>query len=418
MISGTKISQLPVVTNLQDTDYLPLTRGVTTNRISGLTVNNVILSTVKANFPIDYTSNTFTLSSNNIISLKGNSVNIQSNTFSVSSTQVIEVSSLLAALRVTQTGFGNALLIEDSFNPDNTPFVVTSAGNVGIGTLIPSNKLHIHTTASDTASSAHIKLTQTTNSNESYIATDTQGYTRLGGVAGIGLVVLSAGEVVSVLSAGNVGIGSTNPNEKLTVSGNISANTFYGYLSGNAETATKWNTARLATLSGAIYGSASLDGSQNITIFTNLSTEVITNSNIASNANISDTKLGPILSVGKVAPIAIDTTGSQPTQVLVSTGAATIWQSLSSTSFTILPSAITTNMLNNGAVTESKITNGAVTSQKLNIDNGLTVVGNISATGTVYSSNTLTTSICAMSGNGVTPFIMQFTNGLLTSITF
>jgi hypothetical protein len=31
--------------------------------------------------------------------------------------------------------------------------------------------------------------------------------------------------------------------------------------------------------------------------------------------------------------------------------------------------------------------------------------------------NTQTTSICAMSGDGVTPFVMQFTNGLLTSFT-
>lgn len=32
-------------------------------------------------------------------------------------------------------------------------------------------------------------------------------------------------------------------------------------------------------------------------------------------------------------------------------------------------------------------------------------------------ANTLTTSICAMSGDGLTPFVMQFTNGLLTTIT-
>jgi hypothetical protein len=32
-------------------------------------------------------------------------------------------------------------------------------------------------------------------------------------------------------------------------------------------------------------------------------------------------------------------------------------------------------------------------------------------------NNTLTTSVCAMSGDGVTPFVMQFTDGLLTSVT-
>jgi hypothetical protein len=36
-------------------------------------------------------------------------------------------------LRVTQTGAGNALVVEDSTNPDSTPFVVDASGNVIIG---------------------------------------------------------------------------------------------------------------------------------------------------------------------------------------------------------------------------------------------------------------------------------------------
>jgi len=36
-------------------------------------------------------------------------------------------------VRITQTGSGPALVVEDSLNPDITPFVVTSAGKVGIG---------------------------------------------------------------------------------------------------------------------------------------------------------------------------------------------------------------------------------------------------------------------------------------------
>jgi hypothetical protein len=38
-----------------------------------------------------------------------------------------------AALRVTQTGTGHSLLVEDSTNPDATPFVVTNSGRVVIG---------------------------------------------------------------------------------------------------------------------------------------------------------------------------------------------------------------------------------------------------------------------------------------------
>ena len=43
------------------------------------------------------------------------------------------------ALRITQTGSGNAILVEDSANPDSTPFVVTAAGAVAVGTLSPGS---------------------------------------------------------------------------------------------------------------------------------------------------------------------------------------------------------------------------------------------------------------------------------------
>ena len=49
-----------------------------------------------------------------------------------------------AALRVTQTGAGNALVVEDSANPDSTPFVVDASGNVGIGTTGPIAALDLY----------------------------------------------------------------------------------------------------------------------------------------------------------------------------------------------------------------------------------------------------------------------------------
>jgi len=47
---------------------------------------------------------------------------------------VIAGSSASAMLRVTQTGAGNAIEVEDSTSPDATPFVVNASGAVGIGT--------------------------------------------------------------------------------------------------------------------------------------------------------------------------------------------------------------------------------------------------------------------------------------------
>lgn len=46
---------------------------------------------------------------------------------------VISVNSASDALRITQTGAGNALVVEDSTNPDSTPFVVDASGRVIIG---------------------------------------------------------------------------------------------------------------------------------------------------------------------------------------------------------------------------------------------------------------------------------------------
>jgi len=51
----------------------------------------------------------------------------------VNGTQVISANSASDALRITQTGAGNALVVEDSANPDSSPFIVTTSGNVLVG---------------------------------------------------------------------------------------------------------------------------------------------------------------------------------------------------------------------------------------------------------------------------------------------
>lgn len=52
--------------------------------------------------------------------------------------QSIDVSNnTTPALRVTQRGTGHAILVEDSTNPDSTPFVVTNAGQAVFGDLTP-----------------------------------------------------------------------------------------------------------------------------------------------------------------------------------------------------------------------------------------------------------------------------------------
>jgi len=47
--------------------------------------------------------------------------------------RVIAASDATAGLRITQTGSGDALVVEDSENPDASPFVVSAAGSVSVG---------------------------------------------------------------------------------------------------------------------------------------------------------------------------------------------------------------------------------------------------------------------------------------------
>jgi hypothetical protein len=70
------------------------------------------------------------------------------NTFTATNTftanQIISVTdNTNAALRITQAGTGDALLVEDEANPDSTPFVIKNDGKVGIGVSVPSYPLDI-----------------------------------------------------------------------------------------------------------------------------------------------------------------------------------------------------------------------------------------------------------------------------------
>lgn len=105
----------------------------------------LIKSTVKATFPNITGPVTLTQAQLNAAARTDTA-----NTFTAN--QIIEVTdNTNAALRVTQLGTGEALRVEDSSNPDSTPFVVTAAGDVGIGTSAPAGKLHAQITADGTA---------------------------------------------------------------------------------------------------------------------------------------------------------------------------------------------------------------------------------------------------------------------------
>lgn len=103
------------------------------------------------------------------------------------------------AVRITQTGAGNSLVVEDSANPDSTPFVVRPDGNVGIGVSAPTVKLAV---------SGETSLDGSVTINEA----GADANFRVEGISNQNLLVVLA-------SANKVGIGTANPEALLSVSG-------------------------------------------------------------------------------------------------------------------------------------------------------------------------------------------------------
>ena len=146
----------------------------------------------------------------------------------VTGISTISVDSSNDALRITQTGSGNALVVEDETNPDATPFVVNANGSVGIGTTGSDGRLlHLYSTLN-----APVRIeTSNVRSNIAFIdQATTADYNVSIGSYGDDLVLTytdnllirrNADERVLIDSNGNVGIGSTNVTEKLHVLGNI-----------------------------------------------------------------------------------------------------------------------------------------------------------------------------------------------------
>jgi hypothetical protein len=69
---------------------------------------------------------------------------VTTGTLSAGVGSVISGSSSSDALRITQAGTGNALVVEDSPNPDSTPFVVDASGRVLNGLTAPISVEHIN----------------------------------------------------------------------------------------------------------------------------------------------------------------------------------------------------------------------------------------------------------------------------------
>jgi len=146
---------------------------------------------------------------------------------------LIEVNSASDALRITQTGSGNALVVEDNTNPDSSPFVVDSSGNVGIGTSSPVVKLNVVVLDSVVSAlfSGETKGVRFYSNSfggivEGVDNTGVLSYQPLTLGGSLVTFTTSASERMRVDSSGNLLVGTTTPVSKVTVDGDVSGTFF------------------------------------------------------------------------------------------------------------------------------------------------------------------------------------------------
>ena len=188
------------------------------------------------------------------------------------------------------------------------------------------------------------------------------------------------------------------------------ANTVYAALSGNATTATTLQTARTISLSGDLTGSASFDGSGDITIGASIGTGVIVDADISASAAITVTKLAAstisgVTLGGNLAAITFNNGGAGDASGSTYNGSAT--RTISHNSIGASPLAGSASLTTVGTVTTGTWNAGIIAGQY-----GGTGVNNTGRTitlgGNVSTANNFTTS-----GN----FALTLTSTAATNVT-
>jgi hypothetical protein len=114
-------------------------------------------------------------------------------------------------VRITQLGTGNAIVVEDETNPDSSPFVVTGAGSVGIGTINPIQKVDIVTGVGDGTANETNAIRLRHSSTSGNAMTLQMGVNNVAGGGGGGSINQGYGYLQSVYWGGGNNTIALNP---------------------------------------------------------------------------------------------------------------------------------------------------------------------------------------------------------------
>ena len=158
---------------------------------------------------------------------------------------------------------GDAFMIHNSAGgvDSSSQFVILNSGNVGIGTTSPVAKLHVYQndTEVDTEAGVTIEQDGTGDAALSFLLTGTKRWK-------MGIdnndsdkfkisdsTNLASNNKLTIISSGNVGIGTTSPSQKLEVSGNIQlTNKADSILLGSAGANGTWGAPKISRIDNSI----------------------------------------------------------------------------------------------------------------------------------------------------------------------
>jgi len=167
------------------TNVSATTANVTTANVTNLISGNVALTGGSINGTTLGASNAAT----------ANVTTLTATNLTLSNSAVISVNTAGDALRITQTGAGNALLVEDSANPDASPFVIDATGRLMQGITL--------TTFPTEFAKAELAMTRATDNTAGFI----QYARKARGTIGSETAVLSNDDLFSLQMYGYDGAG-------------------------------------------------------------------------------------------------------------------------------------------------------------------------------------------------------------------